>query len=151
MTAIQQADNLKSLIAVYGTGDNAQSPTSDQWQTLAEFPADAPITLINFFKLRAEALYPKGFDAAPCSGQEAFGRYAAVSAPGLEKVGGKFVLLAPFAASLIGEGEDWDFVAVGSYPNVAAVFALFEAPDYQQAFVHRVAACARQKTAICAA
>lgn len=150
--AIDRQDiRLAQLAAAYGQGGNGHAPTASQWEALASRPAEAPVTLVNFFKLRNEALYPDGVEATACSGQEAFARYAAVSAPGLEKVGGKFLLLAPFEASLIGEAEDWDFVAIGAYPNAAAVFELFELPDYQTAFVHRVAACTRQKTIICAA
>ncbi|MDO8289382.1 MAG: DUF1330 domain-containing protein [Parvibaculum sp.] len=149
MTIDNQNARLTRLIDVFGKGDNTSGPTPAQWTSLASRPAEAPVTLINFFKLRGEALYAKGTVATPCTGQEAFSRYAAVSAPGLDKVGGKFILLAPFGASLIGAVEDWDFVAIGSYPNLAAVFALFEMPDYQIAFAHRVAACERQKTLIC--
>lgn len=149
MTIYNQNARITRLVETFGSGEGGSAPTSAQWASLAARAADAPITLVNFFKLREAALYAKGTTAAPCSGQEAFGRYAAVSAPGLEKVGGKFTLLAPFGASLIGETEDWDFVAVGSYPNLAAVFALFEMPEYQAAFAHRIAACARQKTLIC--
>lgn len=144
-----QTVRIARLIEVFGKGEGASAPTSAQWGALASRAADVPVTLVNFFKLRATALYPAGADATPCSGQEAFSRYAAVSAPGLDKVGGKFILLAPFEASLIGAAEDWDFVAIGSYPDLAAVFALFEMPEYQSAFTHRVAACERQKTLIC--
>lgn len=149
MTIDNQNARLTHLIEVFGDGGDISGPTLAQWTSLASRPADAPVTLINFFKMRDAALYVSGSDATPCSGQEAFSRYAAVSAPGLDKVGGKFTLLAPFGASLIGAAEDWDFVAIGSYPNLAAVFALFEMPEYQAAFAHRVAACARQKTLIC--
>lgn len=149
MTIDNQNARIARLIETFGSGEGGAAPTLGQWASLASRAADAPVTLINFFKLREAALYAIGANATPCSGQEAFGRYAAVSAPGLDKVGGKFTLLAPFGASLIGETEDWDFVAVGSYPNLAAVFALFEMPEYQSAFAHRVAACARQKTLIC--
>ena len=149
MTIDNQEIRLARLVAAFGKGEGASAPTQAQWASLAARAADAPVTLVNFFKLREQALYAKGDSATPCSGQEAFGRYAAVSAPGLEKVGGKFTLLAPFGASLIGDAEDWDFVAVGSYPDLAAVFALFEMAEYQAAIAHRVAACARQKTLIC--
>ncbi|MDO8421070.1 MAG: DUF1330 domain-containing protein [Parvibaculum sp.] len=149
MTNNNQDVRIIRLIEAYGSGDSASGPTPAQWASLAARAADAPVTLINFFKMRDAALYVSGSDATPCSGQEAFSRYAAVSAPGLDKVGGKFTLLAPFAASLIGADEDWDFVAIGSYPDLASVLALFEMPDYQTAFTHRVAACARQKTLIC--
>ena len=151
MAIDNQNTRLTQLARAYGDSSNGHAPSSDQWQALFARPADMPVTLINFFKLRGQAQYPANSDATACAGQEAFSRYAAVSAPALETVGGKFVLLAPFEASLIGGAEDWDFVAIGSYPNTTAVLALFEMPTYQAAFTHRFAACERQKTLICAA
>jgi len=53
--------------------------------------------------------------------------------------------------AFVGEDEDWDFVAAGSYPSRNAVLALFEDQDYRKAYVHRVAACERQKALLCLA
>ena len=142
-------DRVAAMISVYG--ENGAVPARSQWEALMSLPADAPVTLLNFFKLRREAHYAGGSGASPCSGQEAFSRYAAVSAPGLEKVGGRFLLLAPFGMAFVGEDEDWNFVAAGSYPNRNAVLALFEDQDYRKAYVHRVAACERQKVLLCLA
>ncbi|MCF8469597.1 MAG: DUF1330 domain-containing protein [Parvibaculum sp.] len=144
-----RSSRLDALIAAYGEGGAA--PAREQWQALLAVPEGTPVTLLNFFKLREVAHYPKGSAATACSGQEAFSRYSAVSMPGLEKAGGRFVLLAPFGASFIGETEDWDFVAAGSYPDAASVLALFEDRDYREAYAHRAAACERQKTVLCLA
>jgi uncharacterized protein (DUF1330 family) len=147
---VSDRDRVAALVAAYGDGADGAAPRATQWQALLARTA-APVTLVNFFKLRTQANYPAGSRAEPCSGQEAFGRYAAVSAPGLEKVGGRFLLLAPFEMAFVGEAEDWDFVAVGAYPGRDAVLALFEDADYRQAYIHRVAACERQKVLLCAA
>lgn len=150
-STLNDRNRIAALVAAYGEGADSAAPRAAQWQALLARPAAAPVTLINFFKLRAAANYPVRAGVPACTGQEAFGRYAAVSAPGLEKVGGHFLLLAPFEAAFIGEAEDWDFVAVGSYPDKDAVLALFEDADYRKAWIHRVAACERQKVLICAA
>lgn len=79
------------------------------------------------------------------SGEEAFNRYASVSVPTLERVGGHFLHVGPFAGQFIGEDEDWDIIAIGSYPGRQALVDLYSDEGYRSVFVHRIAACARQK------
>ena len=139
------------LIAWYGDGADGSSPTADQWRHVLERPANSPLTLVNFFKLRERAVYAQDFPnvETACSGRAAFDRYAAVSMPTLEKVGGRFLLVAPFEGMVVGDYEDWDLVAVGAYPNGDALLALFEDADYRACFAHRTAACERQKVFLC--
>ena len=73
------------------------------------------------------------------------------SIPGMARAGGTFLMVAPFEATLIGPEEDWDLVAVGSYPNLQAFLDLYRDEAYRAAFRHRSAACARQKVLIAAA
>ena len=146
--------NLETKIArlagCYGEGEGGGAPTRDQWRALLQRPQDQPITLINFFKLRGQAVYPKDTAQEATSGEEAFARYAEVSVPTVEKVGGRFLLLAPFEATFMGAGEDWDLVAIGSYPSAAALLALLEDDAYIAAYPHRTAALERQKVLACA-
>lgn len=58
-------------------------------------------------------------------------------------------MVAPFEAMFVGAEEDWDLVAIGSYPNTDALIALFDDADYCEAFVHCTAACVRQKVYVC--
>lgn len=139
---------VKRLIKNYGRGADGSSPTSKQWQALLSLPATEPVSLINFFKMRERARYPRGSAATPCSGEEAFQRYASVSGGALEQVGGQFLLVSPFKGGFVGQSEDWDLVAIGTYPNPDKVLSLFENADYQQAYVHRTAACARQAVVV---
>lgn len=141
---------VEGLLEAY-RGARGAAPSRAQWRSLLTLPADQPVTLLNFFKFRSHARYPADAETTGLSGQDAFGRYAAVSAPALEAVGGRFVLLAPFGGSLVGEDEDWDLIAAGSYPGPDAVFALFEGEAYRDAYRHRVAACERQKVLVCKA
>lgn len=142
---------VERLVGWYGDGSDGASPTREQWRCLAGRPADRPVSLVNFFKLRDGADYPA--DAAErgdgLTGQQAFDRYAAVSMPTLAKVGGRFLLVAPFAGAFVGEPDDWDLVAIGSYPGPEAVLALFEDAGYRAVFGHRTAACVRQKVVLC--
>lgn len=118
----------------YGSGSG---PDPAQWRRVVAGPAGSPLTLINLFKLRPD-------------GMEAMMRYAAVSGPALERVGGRFLLTGPFEATLIGEDEDWDIVAIGTYPDRAALLALFDDQAYRAAWADRTAAVARQRVIIAA-
>ena len=123
-------------------------PSATQWQRVLAGPDGSPVTVINLFKLRPMARYATMDD--PVSGFEAMMRYAAVSGPTLEKVGGRFLLSGPFETTLIGDDEDWDLVAIGSYPSRAALLALFDDEAYRDAWAHRVAAVERQRVLIAA-
>lgn len=142
---------IEHLVRQYGEGADGACPTMEQWLNLVTNTPEGSVTMINFFKMRDQADYRGAVDAPPQpgSGDDAFQRYAAVSGGVLNKVGGDFMLVAPFKGSLIGEPEDWDLIAIGTYPDVDAVLALFEDADYQSAFVHRSAACVRQKVFFC--
>jgi uncharacterized protein (DUF1330 family) len=151
MTAMQDiGQRVDRLVTWYGDGTDGSSPTVAQWRHVLERSGDRPLTLVNFFKMRDRAVYPdsEAPDEAG-SGQDAFNRYAAVSMPTLQKVGGRFLLTAPAERMLVGADEDWDMVVVASYPDSAALLALFEDPAYRDCFVHRTAACARQKVVVC--
>ena len=131
------------LAAWYG---ETTGPTAAQWQRVLTGPEGSPITLINLFKLRTIAATPDG----QTSGMEAMARYAAVSGPTLAKVGGRFVLTGAYETTFMGEDEDWDFIAIGSYPDRAALLALCDDADYREAWAHRVAAVERQRVIIAA-
>ena len=132
----------------YGDGLDGSCPSADQWKNILQRPSDSEITLINFFKLREKADFEKthSMDGTPAtSGQEAFKSYAAVSMPTMERVGGKFLFVGAFGGMFLGPDEDWDVIAIGSYPNLQALVDLYSDPDYRKAFAHRTAACERQK------
>ena len=93
---------VKRLIKDYGKGTDGSSPTLKQWHMLLALPASEPVSLINLFKMRERAKYPRGSSAAPCSGEEAFQRYASVSGGALEQVGGQFLLVSPFKGGFVG-------------------------------------------------
>lgn len=127
-------------------------PTENQWIRVLDGSMDRPVTLINFFKFREHANYATDDPgvATTMTGQEAFGRYAAISMPVMERIGGKFLLVGPFEGAFLGEEEDWDLIAIGSYPDRQALLNLYSDGDYRAAFRHRTAACTRQKVVMCA-
>lgn len=144
MTTTQ--DRIAAIIAAYGGPNAPGMPTRDAWARVAACAAEAPISLVNFFKFRDRANYADGTEI---SGQQAFERYASISGACLSKAGGRFLLVAPFGGSLIGPEEDWDLVAIGTYPDPDALLRLFELEDYHTCFAHRTAACADQRVALC--
>ncbi|SDW79653.1 protein of unknown function [Ruegeria halocynthiae] len=150
MTTLDLSDRIERILAIWGT-DGSGLPGEDAWKALAKCSDIQPVTLVNFFKMRDFASYPVGLAVGEdgISGDDAFQRYAAVSMPSLEKVGGRFLLVAPFSTTFIGAAEDWDLVAIGSYPNPDALLSLFELKDYREAYHHRTAACRDQKVSLC--
>lgn len=141
---------IQQLIEWYGEGNDGSCPTEQQWTNILSLPTAEPITLINFFKIRTSAQYPDSApqEASGISGMDAFNKYAEVSIPTMEKVGGKFLHVGPFAGSFLGDKEEWDVVAIGSYPNLPALLDLYINPDYRAVFHHRTAACEHQKVLI---
>tara|TARA_R110000868_G_scaffold194713_1_gene440338 strand:- start:128 stop:586 length:459 start_codon:yes stop_codon:yes gene_type:complete len=149
--ATTKIGTVTEYIESYGRGGDGNSPTADQWARILERPVTDPLTLINFFKFRTRADYGDAVDTdTSVTGAEAFNRYANVSIPTMERVGGQFLHVGPFAGSFIGADEDWDLVAIGAYPNLEALNALYSDAGYRAAFIHRSAACERQKVLICA-
>lgn len=127
-------DRIDGFLKAYGDGRDGTVPTEAQWRALLARKAEAPLTLVNFFKIR---------------NQSAFDRYAQTSIPAMEAAGGEFLMIAPYEGTFLGESDDWDLVAVGRYPSVTALLDLFDNPEYVAAFPHRSEACARQRVMIC--
>lgn len=117
-------------------------PTRDDLQRLAQtVPLDTPVTMLNLLRYRAQAEYPAGSGHAPCSGREAYQRYAEVALRKIRELGGEPVLLAPVLARVIAPaGEDWDELLLVRYPSLGALLAMLAMPDYRAATVHRTAA-----------
>lgn len=144
-------ESVQQLCAWYGDGHDGSSPKADQWRLILERPANQPITLINFFKFRSIAEYPQDNHqiSENISGQDAFNQYASISIPTMERVGGRFLLVGPYEGVFLGQDEDWDLVAIGSYPNLESFMGLHTDLDYRNAYCHRKAACEHQKVILC--
>lgn len=134
---------VEQLSQWYDDGTEGAYPTTEQWEAILALPADKPIVLINFFKLREKAHYLSSADRfnTEISGEEAFNQYAQVSIPTMERVGGKFLHVGTYKGMFIGEDEFWDVIAIGSYPNLKTLLALYQDESYRQSFIHRTAAC----------
>lgn len=106
-------------------------------------PSGQPIYTLNLLRYRAQARYEDGFDAAPCSGREAFNeRYR----PAFRRLAaGKplvRVFSVPVLAPIVGSpGERWDEAAINEYGDFATFRAIVETEEYRrEAAPHRHAA-----------
>jgi uncharacterized protein (DUF1330 family) len=117
-------------------------PTADGIAALAALPGeDGAIVMINLLRYRERAVYPDGFEAEPCSGREAYGRYGEVALQRIGTVGGSILWMGGVAATVIApEGEGWDDAVLVQYPSRQAFLEMIAQPEYQAAAPHRSAA-----------
>ncbi|TCU68379.1 hypothetical protein EDE08_109220 [Bradyrhizobium sp. R2.2-H] len=106
-------------------------------------PSGQPIYMLNLLRYRAQARYEDGFDAAPCSGREAFNeRYR----PAFRRLAaGKplvRVFSVPVLANIVGApGERWDEAAINEYGDFATFRSIVENETYRcEVAPHRHAA-----------
>jgi uncharacterized protein (DUF1330 family) len=127
-------------------------PTRAQIEALAGDTSESPIMMINLLRFAEQADYPEDFDAEPCSGAEAYARYAAATQPFLEGVGGSPVWGAPGKLVVIGpEDEAWDVVVAVRYPSRQAFLEMALNPDYLAITPHRSAALSDSRLILCEA
>jgi uncharacterized protein (DUF1330 family) len=117
-------------------------PSPERLQALLESAgADAPVVMINLLRYREKAAYPEGFDAEPCSGREAYGRYGAVAIQRIATVGGRVLWMGSVGTTVIApKGEDWDDALLVEYPSRKAFIEMVSQPEYLAAAPHRTAA-----------
>ena len=102
---------------------------------------DGPIVMINLLRYREQAEYPPGTSEAPCTGQEAYGRYSDGVTPLLGKHGGRPVWIGLARQTLIApEGEQWHNALLVEYPTRKAFVEMTTSAEYQAIAHHRTAA-----------
>jgi uncharacterized protein (DUF1330 family) len=102
---------------------------------------DRPLAMINLLRYREQADYGPEAKVEPCSGREAYRRYAAESIRFIEEVGGEVLWRGSGKAVLVGPpGERWDTAILVRYPSKAAFLAMVSKPEYQAIAFHRSAA-----------
>ena len=122
---------------------SAINPSPAQLETLLKADPSPPLVMINLLRYRAQAAYPKGAEAEPCSGREAYARYGAVAARTVAQVGGEILWMARAEQVVIGpEDEAWDDVVLVRYPSREAFRKMIGLVEYQEAIVHREAGLA---------
>ena len=120
-----------------------QMPSPEQLEALRAADDGAPVSMLNLLAYRDQAAYPDHPDEQPCSGREAFGRYAAATTPIIEALGGGLVFAGAASPLAIGpESERWDDVVIVQYPSRASFLEMLESESYQAVVHHRRAALA---------
>ncbi len=115
-------------------------PLLEEFLVFLQTPVATPLVMINLLKYRERAEYPAGFDAEPCSGRDAYGRYGAVAVEKLAAVGARIVWMGTVDGCPIApKDESWDDVAIVEYPSRQAMLEMISMPDYQASTVHRTA------------
>jgi uncharacterized protein (DUF1330 family) len=106
---------------------------------LAALPQDRPIVMLNLLRFNEQARYRHG--ETPCSGREAYARYAQVAEQKVQAVGGQVAYMGRVKGLLIAPpDEHWDEVLLVRYPSASAFAAMLAMPDYMAATRHRTAA-----------
>ena len=107
----------------------------------ASFAMDAdegPVVMINLLKFREESADGTG------TGAEAYGRYAELAAPFVERHGGTLVFSGQTDEHLIGDTDlDWDMVLLVSWPAHQNLLDLAADEDYEAIAHHRTNALER--------
>jgi uncharacterized protein (DUF1330 family) len=117
-------------------------PNPERFRAFLDAGEDnSPIVMINLLRYRERASYPEGFDAEPCSGRQAYQRYAAVAVQRVASVGGRMLWMGRVLFAVIApESEQWDDAALVEYPSRRAFIEMVSQPEYQAAVAHRTAA-----------
>ncbi|HEX7374838.1 MAG TPA: DUF1330 domain-containing protein [Steroidobacteraceae bacterium] len=127
--------------------DRSIDPTADQVRALRDAQSDAPVTMVNLLKYRAEARYEDGTEA-PCSGREAYARYKHAFTETVGAVSqAKVLFVGPVGQVFIGQAgqpeTDWDDVLIVRYPSRRHFLAMMADPTYREALRHRYAGLER--------
>lgn len=122
-------------------------PSSEQAQHFgAGATTPEPVFMLNLLRFRDQA-----DGDADQTGRDAYGVYAAATAPHLDRVGGKIVWAGECDEALIGPGDrEWDVVAVVRYPSRSAFLSMVGDPDYQSNTHHRAAGLVDSRLIPCA-
>ena len=85
--------------------------------------------------------YPQGTVTEKLTGQQVYERYAELSVPFVNKVGGVPMWRGTFGVNLIGpEDERWDEILIMQYPARSAFERMLADPEYVEVVFHRTAA-----------
>jgi uncharacterized protein (DUF1330 family) len=113
---------------------------------LRDFDLSRPVGALNQLKFRRHAAYEPDCGETPCTGEEAYSRYAAAVTPILAAMGAEVILSG--LVWLTGRLEEWDRNFVVRYPKASMLLELPSNSDYQKIAHHRSAALAESRLLI---
>ncbi|HVN52428.1 MAG TPA: DUF1330 domain-containing protein [Acidimicrobiales bacterium] len=118
------------------------TPNAAQFKAYTESAHEGEVVMLNLLKFKARADDDSADEGS--SGADAYGRYADAVIEMVEARGGKLLWLGRADHVFIGDvdANDWDSVALVSYPSRQAFLDMISTPDYQEAHEHRSAGLA---------
>jgi uncharacterized protein (DUF1330 family) len=106
---------------------------------LRELEHQGPVVMLNLMRFRERSLDGDG------SGWDAYLRYSALTVPMIKARGGTLLWTGDAKTVALGreEGNQWDYVALVYYPDVAAFIDMMTSPEYERRCdPHRTNGCA---------
>ena len=106
---------------------------------LRELDPSAPVVMVNLMRFRERSLDGDG------SGWDAYLRYSALTVPMIKARGGTLLWTGEAKAVALGrqDGNQWDYLALVYYPDVAAFIDMMTSEDYElRCDPHRTNGCA---------
>jgi hypothetical protein len=97
---------------------------------------DGPVWMVNLMKYKEVADYGDGADSGR-SGRDADDEYTPTGS--LKAVGAEIVYVAEVDATPLGDGTQWDRVAIVKYPTRRSFIEMQQRPDFQDKHVHKEA------------
>ncbi len=105
------------------------APIPNQLRALAERPDDAPVTMLNLLKFKADG------------GRAAYAKYGEGVAPLLADVGARVLWQGSVDGVVIGDAQDlWDAVVLVWYPSARAFLEMVSSERYAAVGAHRTTA-----------
>ncbi len=120
----------------------AITPTREQFTEFAHGTREGEVVMINLLHFARPEEGASRTDAGASessSGASAYREYSDQVVKMVESRGGKVIWTGRPENVLIGdsEGDDWDLVALVSYPSRAAFIDMVTSPKYEEAHTHR--------------
>ena len=122
------------------------TPNADQFLDYVNSDLDGEVVMVNLLKFKRAA------ESGDGSGADAYGRYSDAVVKMIEDQGGTVKWLGQARHVFIGDAEanDWDVVALVSYPNRQAFIDMVSTPAYNEAHTHREDGLERTVVIACA-
>ena len=122
------------------------TPNADQFLDYAQSDLEGEVVMLNLLKFKERA------DGEEGSGREAYERYGEAAVKMVHEQGGRLLWMGQARHVFIGspEANDWDAVALVSYPSRQAFIDMVSTPEYGDAHTHREAGLADTVIIACA-
>lgn len=124
--------------------ENAVEPTEAQVAAFLAASDDGPVHMVNLLKFKDKAEYPDGRES-DLSGRDAYMLYGGPMAGLVMEAGGELKFSAAPDALLVGSAsEEWDLVAIMTYPSAKVMVELTLSDAFKDISIHRKAGLAGQ-------